>query len=174
MPRPASCKLPGLESPWPLLASCLIVPNRTYRRHLSFPHSNSYTPSHRPSLPSHTPSPRLPHRSCVKLGYLQDPFVHLFVKRPSKRPPLINRGYFSRVYAIRALIKDFLTVTTDGPRQIIQLGAGYDTSYFFLKVRREGAPLLSSVHLIHPRRHKCSKTSLVLLSQSFHVQTLNS
>lgn len=32
-------------------------------------------------------------RSCVKLGYFKDDFVHYFVRRSaSKRSPLINRG----------------------------------------------------------------------------------
>jgi hypothetical protein len=33
------------------------------------------------------------HRSCVKAGYFQDEYVHLFVRRgATKRSPLINRG----------------------------------------------------------------------------------
>lgn len=31
-------------------------------------------------------------RSCTRLGYFQDDFVQHFVRRPSRRPPLINRG----------------------------------------------------------------------------------
>lgn len=31
-------------------------------------------------------------RSCVRLGYFSDPYVHYFVKHPAIRPPLINRG----------------------------------------------------------------------------------
>jgi hypothetical protein len=31
-------------------------------------------------------------RSCVELGYFQDDFVRHFVRRPQRRPPLINRG----------------------------------------------------------------------------------
>ena len=33
-------------------------------------------------------------RSCVRLGYFSDPYVHYFVKHPAIRPPLINRGRF--------------------------------------------------------------------------------
>jgi tRNA wybutosine-synthesizing protein 4 len=30
--------------------------------------------------------------SCVRHGYFQDAFVHHFVRRPTRRSPLINRG----------------------------------------------------------------------------------
>lgn len=33
-------------------------------------------------------------RSAAALQYLQDPFVKLFVKRPIRRSPIINRGEF--------------------------------------------------------------------------------
>lgn len=31
-------------------------------------------------------------RSCIKKGYMKDDYVHLFVKRPVRRSPIINRG----------------------------------------------------------------------------------
>lgn len=31
-------------------------------------------------------------RSCAQLGYMEDPFVKLFVRRPMRRPTIINRG----------------------------------------------------------------------------------
>ncbi|KAK1272778.1 hypothetical protein QJS04_geneDACA012506 [Acorus gramineus] len=34
-------------------------------------------------------------RSCVKKGYMKDDFVHLFVRRPVSRSPIINRGMYS-------------------------------------------------------------------------------
>ena len=33
-------------------------------------------------------------RSCVKKGYIKDDYVHLFVRRPVRRSPIINRGMF--------------------------------------------------------------------------------
>ena len=31
-------------------------------------------------------------RSCVKKGYMKDDYIHLFVRRPLRRSPIINRG----------------------------------------------------------------------------------
>ncbi|KAI7890654.1 S-adenosyl-L-methionine-dependent methyltransferase [Mucor mucedo] len=70
--------------------------------------------------------------SAVTLGYLQDPFVHLFVKKPVRRSPIINRGTFIRSYAIDSLVSQFLAM--EGPKkQIVALGAGFDTRYFNIK-----------------------------------------
>jgi hypothetical protein len=32
------------------------------------------------------------YRSCVKKGYMKDDYIHLFVRRPVRRSPIINRG----------------------------------------------------------------------------------
>ncbi|CAK8542613.1 unnamed protein product [Lathyrus sativus] len=77
--------------------------------------------------------------SCVKKGYMKDDYIHLFVRRPVRRSPIINRGYFSRWAALRKLLYQFLDVEkkTDenGPTklQILSLGAGFDTTYFQLQ-----------------------------------------
>lgn len=67
---------------------------------------------------------------------MKDDYVHLFVKRPLRRSPIINRGYFSRWAAFRKLLAQFLE---SGPpaqpkKQILSLGAGFDTTYFQLLV----------------------------------------
>ncbi|XP_022843560.1 tRNA wybutosine-synthesizing protein 4 isoform X2 [Olea europaea var. sylvestris] len=70
--------------------------------------------------------------SCVKKGYMKDDYVYLFVKRPVRRSPIINR-------AVRKLLHQFLNceVNTDGQgntkKQILSLGAGFDTTYFQLQ-----------------------------------------
>jgi len=71
--------------------------------------------------------------SCVKKGYYQDDFVRFFAKEISIRPPLINRGYYSRVAAFKLVITKFLSIP--GKKQIVSLGAGFDTTYFQLKVK---------------------------------------
>ncbi|KAK8464359.1 hypothetical protein PHAVU_011G190400 [Phaseolus vulgaris] len=77
--------------------------------------------------------------SCVKKGYMKDDYVHLFVRRPVRRSPIINRGYFARWAAIRKLLYQFLDVEkkADGEapikKQILSLGAGFDTMYFQLQ-----------------------------------------
>ncbi|KOB58558.1 hypothetical protein PFHG_00306 [Plasmodium falciparum HB3] len=45
--------------------------------------------------------------SAVKLGYYDDPFLKHFVKRIETRSPLINRGYYARVAALRLYIELF-------------------------------------------------------------------
>lgn len=76
--------------------------------------------------------------SCVKKGYIKDEYVHLFVRRPLKRAPIINRGYYARWFALRKMLLQFLksekqsndNIQTE--KQILSLGAGFDTTYFQL------------------------------------------
>jgi hypothetical protein len=76
--------------------------------------------------------------SAVERGYYEDPFIKLFAGlgggsgfgRNTRQPPLMNRGYYSRVRIIRGLLLDFLNA---GGRQVVNLGAGYDTTFFYLK-----------------------------------------
>eukprot|EP00871_Galdieria_phlegrea_P004989 jgi/Galph1/5491/GphlegSOOS_G4155.1 len=70
----------------------------------------------------------------VSKGYYRDPYIGFFIQSKSKRQPLINRGTFARVYAVQSLIEKFLSCTTAyRKRQIINLGAGFDTLFFRLK-----------------------------------------
>ncbi|KAH9300278.1 hypothetical protein KI387_011861, partial [Taxus chinensis] len=85
--------------------------------------------------------------SCVKKGYIKDNYVHLFVRRQVKRAPIINRGYYARWAAMRKLLFQFLDAETqtvdDTPlkKQVLSLGAGYDTTFF--QLQEEGkAPTL--------------------------------
>ncbi|KAL6513549.1 Leucine carboxyl methyltransferase 1 [Orobanche gracilis] len=76
--------------------------------------------------------------SCVKKGYMKDDYIHLFVKRPVRRSPIINRGYFARYAAFRKLLYEFLDSgkNMDGKsnkKQILSLGAGFDTTFFHLQ-----------------------------------------
>ncbi|KAJ7950787.1 Leucine carboxyl methyltransferase 1-like [Quillaja saponaria] len=77
--------------------------------------------------------------SCVKKGYVKDDYVHLFVRRPVRRSPIINRGYFARWAALRKLLFQFLDVEKETDKgghikkQILSLGAGFDTTYFQLQ-----------------------------------------
>lgn len=73
--------------------------------------------------------------SCVKLGYYSDVFVGLFAnsQRSQRRPPLINRGYWSRVSVIAQLRSQFLLSTaSEVHRQLVILGSGFDTVPFLL------------------------------------------
>ncbi|DAZ94559.1 TPA: hypothetical protein N0F65_004175 [Lagenidium giganteum] len=72
--------------------------------------------------------------SASALGYYADPFVQFFVKAPSRRMPLINRGYYARVAAIETIVLRFLQ-QSDAKKQVVVLGAGLDTMYFRLRQR---------------------------------------
>nr|XP_009796080.1 PREDICTED: tRNA wybutosine-synthesizing protein 4 isoform X3 [Nicotiana sylvestris] len=77
--------------------------------------------------------------SCVKKGYMKDDYVNLFVKKPLRRSPIINRGYFARWAALRKMLYQFLDCNpnADGSgnikKQILSLGAGFDTMFFQLQ-----------------------------------------
>ncbi|KAL0339338.1 UNVERIFIED_CONTAM: Leucine carboxyl methyltransferase 1 [Sesamum angustifolium] len=71
-------------------------------------------------------------------GYMKDDYIHLFVKRPIRRSPIINRGYFARYAALRKLLYEFLDCGMTGDekgirKQILSLGAGFDTTFFQLQ-----------------------------------------
>jgi len=74
--------------------------------------------------------------SCAHLGYFQDPWTEQLMRssRPAQRSPLIHRGYYSRVAAMRTTASRFLaTVPTGRGAQIVNLGSGFDTMYFWLR-----------------------------------------
>ncbi|KAK8559546.1 hypothetical protein V6N13_016288 [Hibiscus sabdariffa] len=70
--------------------------------------------------------------SCVKKGYMKDDYIHLFVRRPVRR-------YFARWAALRKLLYQFLDCEGSNSekgstkKQILSLGAGFDTTYFQLQ-----------------------------------------
>ncbi|XP_067948789.1 leucine carboxyl methyltransferase 1-like [Watersipora subatra] len=68
----------------------------------------------------------------VSLGYWVDPYIKTVCKQTIKKTPEINRGYFARVYAVRALVEGFIN-THQRKCQVVSLGAGYDTLFWNLK-----------------------------------------
>ncbi|KAL6049681.1 Leucine carboxyl methyltransferase 1 [Balamuthia mandrillaris] len=73
--------------------------------------------------------------SAVQLGYYQDNFLSYFVQGTQRRSPIINRGYYTRVVAMHHILKQFLRATPSAAssmpnKQVICLGAGFDTTYF--------------------------------------------
>ncbi|AQK80300.1 Leucine carboxyl methyltransferase [Zea mays] len=75
--------------------------------------------------------------SCVNKGYMKDDYVRFFVRRPTRRAPIINRGYYARWSVLRTLLHQFLNAgknsNNDKPKQILSLGAGFDTTFFQLQ-----------------------------------------
>ncbi|TKS67878.1 tRNA wybutosine-synthesizing protein 4 [Collichthys lucidus] len=71
--------------------------------------------------------------SAAAQGYFQDVFLQLFVCKVARRAPLINRGYYVRWRAVDHCVRRFLHITENCPkRQILSLGAGFDSLYFRL------------------------------------------
>ncbi|KAG7463300.1 tRNA wybutosine-synthesizing protein 4 [Solea senegalensis] len=71
--------------------------------------------------------------SAAARGYFHDHFIQHFVCKVSRRAPLINRGYYVRWRAVDHCVRRFLHVTENCPqRQILSLGAGFDSLYFRL------------------------------------------
>ncbi|XP_005351239.1 leucine carboxyl methyltransferase 1 [Microtus oregoni] len=72
-------------------------------------------------------------RFAVSIGYWHDPYIeHLVRQSKERKAPEINRGYFARVHGVSQLIKAFLR-KTECRCQILNLGAGMDTTFWKLK-----------------------------------------
>mmetsp|Transcript_9283 Transcript_9283/g.9285 ORF Transcript_9283/g.9285 Transcript_9283/m.9285 type:complete len:304 (-) Transcript_9283:31-942(-) len=74
----------------------------------------------------------------TQLGYVHDPFISLFARDTVKRPPLINRGYWARVHRVKMTVDEFLRIDDDN-KQIISIGAGFDTAYWLLRTEKPEA-----------------------------------
>jgi len=68
-----------------------------------------------------------------QLGYFEDEYSKLFLKNKRKMYPIINRGTWARVHAYRQLLVRFLETFKDAEKvNILSLGCGYDTTFFWL------------------------------------------
>ncbi|EHY52861.1 tRNA methyltransferase ppm2 [Exophiala dermatitidis] len=65
-------------------------------------------------------------RSVERLYLPQPHFYRYFVKKPQRRAPTINRGYWLRMRAIDWVVRQFLEKPSDQKKVIINLGCGYD------------------------------------------------
>ncbi|XP_067343721.1 leucine carboxyl methyltransferase 1 isoform X1 [Channa argus] len=66
-------------------------------------------------------------------GYWKDPYIQYFVRSVGERKaPEINRGYYARVHGVNHLLDAFIR-KTECHCQIINLGAGLDTTFWRLK-----------------------------------------
>ncbi|KAF4681412.1 hypothetical protein FOZ60_012128 [Perkinsus olseni] len=78
--------------------------------------------------------------SAVNKGYYSDPYIMQMCRHSVHRQPVINRGYFARVQAMRDAVLDFIDdAKKDGKDtvQIVSLGAGLDTTYWWLREQEE-------------------------------------
>ncbi|KPA86296.1 hypothetical protein ABB37_00519 [Leptomonas pyrrhocoris] len=106
-------------------------------------------------------------RSAVAHDYVRDCFLRCFVKKPSRRSPLINRGYYLRMAVMTDLVTRLIQVALSAPEraahttptsdsssaaaaaagttppiQVLSLGAGYDT--LALRLLLDSVDLLST------------------------------
>jgi tRNA wybutosine-synthesizing protein 4 len=76
--------------------------------------------------------------SAAQLGYFRDANLQCFVDASSssqqqrRGDPLMNRGYFSRVAAVRQLASHFVSRHESGRLQVVVLGAGSCTLFFHM------------------------------------------
>ncbi|CEG50489.1 leucine carboxyl methyltransferase 2-like [Plasmopara halstedii] len=76
--------------------------------------------------------------SAVTLGYYNDSFLRFFVEKPTRRIPLIHRGYYLRHVAIARCVELFFSQYKMSTRiNIVSLGAGFDTLFFRLLAQRQ-------------------------------------
>ncbi|KAJ5279392.1 LCM-domain-containing protein [Penicillium angulare] len=72
-------------------------------------------------------------RSVEMIYYPQPHFFRYFVKKPQRRSPIINRGYWLRMHAMAETVRQFIAkAPTDKPKFILNLGCGYDPLPFML------------------------------------------
>lgn len=64
-------------------------------------------------------------RSVERLYFPNEPhFFRYFVKKPQRRAPLINRGYWLRMKAIDQAVQSFLEEPSEKRKVVINLGCG--------------------------------------------------
>jgi tRNA wybutosine-synthesizing protein 4 len=80
------------------------------------------------------------YRNAASLGYFKDDYSQYFLKTKKKMFPIINRGTWTRVFAVRQVMERFLKAYSSKVKngeietiQIVGLGAGFDTSYFWIR-----------------------------------------
>jgi tRNA wybutosine-synthesizing protein 4 len=64
-------------------------------------------------------------RSVERLYFPDEPhFFRYFVKKPQRRSPLINRGYWLRMKAVDYAVRQFLETPSNKQKVVINLGCG--------------------------------------------------
>lgn len=58
------------------------------------------------------------------LYYPKPHFFRYFVKKPQRRSPLINRGYWLRMHAMAETVRNFMREPSNKPKFVLNLGCG--------------------------------------------------
>jgi len=82
----------------------------------------------------------------VSMGYWPDPFLPHMTRQAcrDRRAPEIHLGYFARVAGVRMLIDKFFEAC-DTAVQVINLGAGFDTTFW--RLLEEGRPVKNFIEI---------------------------
>lgn len=63
-------------------------------------------------------------RSVERIYYSEPHFYRYFVKKSQRRSPLINRGYWLRMYAVEYVMKRFIDEPSEKKKVVLNLGSG--------------------------------------------------
>lgn len=76
--------------------------------------------------PSKTNNSSIASKRSVEMIYYPQPhFYRYFVKKPQRRPPMINRSYWLRMYTMKETVRQFIAeAPTDKPKFVLNLGCG--------------------------------------------------
>eukprot|EP00055_Hartaetosiga_balthica_P007994 m.28522 g.28522 ORF g.28522 m.28522 type:complete len:332 (+) comp6056_c0_seq2:68-1063(+) len=114
-------------------------------------------------------------RWAVDKGYWSDPFIRFFCSSMRKvhKPPIINRGYFTRVFTIWSMATRF-SEKCEGNCNIVNIGAGFDTLYWRMKSKDVGFAQLVEVDLeiVVDRKKNIISKSKALTEQTGEDYTL--
>ena len=61
---------------------------------------------------------------------MEDSYIRFFASEAQKKPPVINRAYWARTYRVWKTLEEFLK---QGNKQVVNLGAGYDTTFWVME-----------------------------------------
>ncbi|CAH1801413.1 unnamed protein product [Owenia fusiformis] len=100
-------------------------------------------------------------------GYFNDDYLKHFAGKCGRRAPLIHRGYYIRAMAIDHSLEQFITLTP-GKKQIISLGAGFDSTYF----RLQSLDKMDNLDFIEVDFPSVMNRKLALINQSNSLKDL--
>ena len=93
-------------------------------------------------------------RYAVDQGYWKDEYVKFFCHSADRKTPEICRGYYARVSSIQRLLVKFLKLTSC-ECQVINLGAGFDSTYWTIRDRGLRPRMHIDVDFPEVNRKKC-------------------
>lgn len=107
----------------------------------------------------------LSKHAMTQAGYSFDPFLEAFtLKKAPRRAPLINRGYWVRAKVMDSVLSAFLQ--TAGRKQIVSLGAGFDTTFFRLSDLSKAANCMDDVYYVEVDFPEVAERKRALIEQN--------